>query len=104
MTHDEIEDLVGVDLDRAIAQALGYHVAGQDDEFGLRIQRGTGYIPFSPSSDWGTFGPLMVKYRVSVGSSGNGWLGDYFVDNHALTAGCRALLRVIVSKKEAQAA
>jgi hypothetical protein len=101
MTHDEIEDLVGVDLDRAIAQALGYHVAGQDDEFGLRIQRGTGYVPFSPSSDWGAFGPLMVAYRVDLQSAdGNGWLGDgSFFDHHALTAGCRALLHAIKMKE-----
>ena len=120
MQQADIEALVGVDLDRAIAQELGYKVAGQDDEFGLRIQRGMAYVPFSPSSDWTCFGPLMVEHRVALyptmargvgaGQSGGvGWMGACepgapLVDRHALTAGCRALLQRLVLNAKMRAA
>lgn len=112
METSEIESLSGFTLDRAIAERTGLEFVGVEDDV-LWVRDGITNFPFSPTSDWGQFGPLQDKYRIALyptmargagagQTSGDGWMasataGEAFVDAHSLTAGCRALLRAILN-------
>ncbi len=107
----DIEALCGLELDREIAERIGLQPVGHEDGV-LWVRDGVMNFPFSPTSDWNQFGPLQDKYRIALyptiargsgaGIGGSpGWMGSAipgapFVDQHALTAGCRALVRALL--------
>lgn len=106
MKREEIEALNGIDLDRALAGLLGLELVGTDGG-AVWVRDGVNMFQFTPTSDWQQFGALMKEHRVALyptiargrgaGTGGDpGWMasaepGQPYVDEHALTAGCRAL-------------
>jgi len=110
MTAHKVADLLGAELDCAVAKAMGlrWSFVPTDPEFGMRralcVAEITpnphidGFPVFSPSTRWEHGGPIIQRERIATawldsrwnawmpGCSDQGYYGEYALDVHASDA------------------
>jgi hypothetical protein len=75
MIQVKTADLIGAQLDWAVAKAAGFPLCDEAMQPGF-VMVGTGegdLEPFSPSADWADFGPLVDVFQMSFMESSFGY-------------------------------